>query len=58
MQEYLSPPKAGKLVGRGPQAIVQWIRKRGLPAIVLPSGQYLIEREKFFAWLDRQGVKL
>jgi excisionase family DNA binding protein len=56
MSELLSPPQAGELVGRKRSAIVKWILTRGLPATKLPSGQYLIPRDKFAAWLEEKGV--
>jgi excisionase family DNA binding protein len=58
MSELLSPPQAGELVGRKRSAIVKWILTRGLPATKLPSGQYLIPRDKFAAWLEEKGVQL
>jgi excisionase family DNA binding protein len=58
VSELLSPPKAGELVGRKRSAIIKWIHKRGLPATKLPSGQYLIRRDKFVLWLEEQGVQL
>ena len=58
MSELLSPPKAGELVGRKRGAIIKWIQTRGLPATRLPSGHYLIPKEKFAAWLEEKGVQL
>jgi len=58
MSELLSPPKAGELVGRKRSAIIKWIHKRGLPATKLPSGHYLIRKDKFAAWLEEKGVQL
>ena len=58
MSELLSPPKAGELVGRKRSAIIKWIHTRGLPATKLPSGQYLIQKDKFAAWLEEKGVRL
>jgi excisionase family DNA binding protein len=58
MSELLSPPQAGELLGRKRSAIIKWIHKRGLPATKLPSGQYLIQKDKFAAWLEEKGVKL
>ena len=58
MSELLSPPQAGELVGRKRSAIIQWIHTRGLAATKLPSGQYLIEKDKFAAWLEEKGVTL
>jgi excisionase family DNA binding protein len=57
MSEFLSPPQAGELVGRKRSAIIKWIHKRGLPATKLPSGQYLIWRDKFVLWLEENGVQ-
>ena len=51
-------PQAGELVGRKRSAIIKWIHTRGLPATKLPSGQYLIPRDKFTTWLEEKGVKL
>ena len=58
MSELLSPSQAGRLINRGGHAIIGWIRKHGLPAIKLPSGQYLIEKDKFMVWLEGKGVTL
>jgi len=58
MSELLSPPRAGQLVGRKRSAIIKWIHKRGLPATKLPSGQYVIEKDKFVVWLEEKGVTL
>jgi excisionase family DNA binding protein len=58
MNELLSPPQAGELVGRKRSAIIKWIHTRGLPATKLPSGQYLIQRDRFAAWLEEKGVTL
>jgi hypothetical protein len=56
MSELLSPPQAGRLINRRGHAIIGWIRKHGLPAVKLPSGQYLIEKNKFMVWLEEKGV--
>jgi Helix-turn-helix domain len=45
-------------LGRKRSAIIKWIHTRGLPAIKLPSGQYLIQKNKFAAWLEEKGVQL
>jgi excisionase family DNA binding protein len=58
MSKLLSPPKAGELVGRKRSAIIKWIHERGLPATKLPSGQYLIAKDKFATWLEEKGVQL
>jgi excisionase family DNA binding protein len=58
MSEFLSPPQAGQLVGRKRSAIIKWIHNRGLPATKLPSGQYLIQKDGFVAWLEEKGVQL
>ena len=58
MRELLSPPQAGELIGRKRSAIIKWIHTRGLPATKLPSGQYLIPRDEFAAWLEKKGVRL
>jgi len=58
MSEFLSPPQAGQLVGRKRSAIIKWIHTRGLPATKLPSGQYLIQKDRFAAWLEEKGIQL
>jgi len=58
MSELLSPPEAGRLINRRGHAIIGWIRKHGLPAIKLPSGRYLIQKDRFVVWLEEKGVTL
>jgi hypothetical protein len=56
MSDLLSPPQAAKLVHRKRKAIIDWIHKYGLPATVLPSGRYQIQKTKLLAWLRAKGV--
>jgi hypothetical protein len=56
MTDLLSPPEAAKLVHRKRKAIIDWVHKHGLPATILPSGRYQIEKRKFVAWLRAKGV--
>jgi hypothetical protein len=46
MNKPLSPSDVGRIVNRDRKTVVDWIRKYGLPATVLPSGQYLIRQSE------------
>jgi hypothetical protein len=56
MTDLLSPLQAAKLVHRKRKAIIDWVHKYGLPATILPSGRYQIEKTKFVAWRRAKGV--
>jgi excisionase family DNA binding protein len=58
MNKLLSPSDVGKIVNRDRKTIVDWIRKYGLPATVLPSGQYLIRQSEFEGWLKKRNLKM
>jgi excisionase family DNA binding protein len=50
------PPQAGALIRVGRTAIINWIRRHGLPAETLPSGRYRISREEFLSWVKQRGI--
>jgi len=58
MNEFLTSTKAGNLVGVDASTIIEWIEKRGLPSLTLPSGRYRIDKKKFVEWLREKGCKL
>jgi hypothetical protein len=54
-KDYLNTVTAGELIDVRPEAIVHWIKTKGLPALRLPSGRYRIDREAFLLWLESRG---
>jgi excisionase family DNA binding protein len=58
MKKLLSPSDVGKMVNRDRKTVVDWTRKYQLPAIRLPSGQYLIQQDEFEAWLKKRNLKM
>jgi len=58
MKKLILPAEAGKLVRRDRRTVIAWIKRRGCPGRMLPSGQYVIFEDEFFAWLEKGEVKL
>jgi excisionase family DNA binding protein len=46
------------MVNRDRKTVVDWTRKYQLPAIRLPSGQYLLPQDEFEAWLKKRNLKM
>jgi hypothetical protein len=57
MNKLLSPSDVGKIVNRDRKTVCDWIKKYQLPATALPSGQYVISRDEFEAWLKKHNLK-
>jgi len=58
MNKLLSPSDVGKMVNRDRKTVVAWTQKYKLPAVRLPSGQYLIRQDEFEAWLKKRKLKM
>lgn len=51
-EQWLSPERAGALVGVSGATICRWVRRGRLPARRSPAGHIRLQRDEFLAWCD------
>lgn len=44
-EDYMTPPEMAKALGLSKNTVTSWVRTGRLPALVLPSGHYLVHRK-------------